>query len=208
MINPYVIRILVSLRKKDSIISISKRIGLSYGWTYKWVKELIKEGIVKKKWKGLILQEYNQSYKKILKFIRNVINPVNLYYSVLPLFGISYCFTKTDAVYLWTNGGYNVARYRDFYPIFIKIKKDHYDLFLWYCQKLNLKINSKEGVFYVPEILEEFDVTKKDLHLVEPLDETIDFMKKNIYNFQPALEMVKEMYRKKLDVNYKEVNNL
>ena len=47
LLNPYVIKILVSLRKEDSISSISKRIGLSYGWTYKWVKELIKEGILK-----------------------------------------------------------------------------------------------------------------------------------------------------------------
>ena len=43
-INPHVIKILISVRENDSISSISKRIGLSYGWTHKWVVELVKEG--------------------------------------------------------------------------------------------------------------------------------------------------------------------
>jgi len=33
LLNPYVMKILISLRNQDSISSISKRIGLSYGWT-------------------------------------------------------------------------------------------------------------------------------------------------------------------------------
>ena len=48
-LNPYVIKILISLKKEDSISSISKRINLSYGWANKWVNELIKEGILKEK---------------------------------------------------------------------------------------------------------------------------------------------------------------
>ena len=33
-------------------------------------------------------------------------------------------------------------------------------------------------------------------------------MKNNIYNFEPALEMVDEMYHKNLGYKYKEVNSL
>ena len=33
-------------------------------------------------------------------------------------------------------------------------------------------------------------------------------MKKNIYNFEPALEMVDEMYKKGLHIKYKEINTL
>jgi predicted transcriptional regulator len=57
LLNPHVIKILISLRKEDSISSISKRINLSYGWTNKWVNELIKEGILKEKWRGFNLNE-------------------------------------------------------------------------------------------------------------------------------------------------------
>src|SRR3989338_7917754 len=130
MLNPYVLKILISLRKEDSISSISKRINLSYGWTNKWVNELIKEGILKEKWRGVILQEEANSYKKILKFIRNNLKDINFYYSALNLFGVRYCFTKTDAVYVWTEGRYNIARYKEYYPIFIKIKKADYSTFL------------------------------------------------------------------------------
>jgi len=206
LLNPYVIKILISLRKEDSISSISKRIGLSYGWTHKWIKELIKEGILKEKWKGIILQNQSKSYKGILRFIKeNLINN-NFYYSVLNLFGIEYCFTKTDAVYIWTEGRYNIARYKEFYPVFIKIKNEDYPLFLEYCQKLGLKINSKKGTFYVPEVLKEFKSIKKNNFFVESLKETIKFMNENIYNFEPALEMINEMYDQNINIKYKEVN--
>jgi DNA-binding Lrp family transcriptional regulator len=207
-INPYVIKILISAREKDSISSISKRIGLSYGWTHKWVSELIKEGILKEKWKGIILQQNNKSYRETLKFIRNNVSETTLYYSVLNLFGIEYCFTKTDAVYFWTEGRYNIARYREYYPIFIKVKSEDYPSFLWYCKKLNLRINAKKGVFYSPEIVDKFKFVKKGDYSIEPLNETISFMNRNIYNFEPALEMIDEMHKKGLNIRYKEINTL
>src|SRR4030042_1110830 len=131
-LNPYVIKILISLKKEDSISSISKRINLSYGWTNKWVNELIKEGILKEKWRGVVLNEENESYKKIISFVKENLNDINFYYSTLQLLGIDYCLTKTDAVYVWTEGKYNIARYKKYYPIFIKIKENDYDIFLEY----------------------------------------------------------------------------
>ena len=207
-INPYVIKILISLRKEDSISSISKRISLSYGWTNKWVNELIKEGILKEKWRGIVLNEKNKSYKKIISFIKDNLNEINFYYSALQLFGIDYCLTKTDAVYIWTEGRYNIARYKGYYPIFIKIKKRDYSIFLEYCKRLGLKINSNKGFFYVVEVVGDIKAVKKNNFYVDSLEETIDFMQENIYNFEPALEMIKEMYNKKLDVRYKDVNHL
>lgn len=206
LLNPYVIKILISIRKEDSISSISKRIGLSYGWTHKWVSELVEEGILKEKWRGVVLQEDNEQYKKILNFIKTTLDNVRFYYSVLELFGVEYCFTKTDAVYVWTEGRYNIARYKKYYPIFIKIKEEDYTLFLEYCKRLNLNVNSMEGVFYSPEIVKEFKCAKKGKLYVETLDNTIEFMKENIYNFQPALEIIDEMYDKKLNIKYKEAN--
>jgi DNA-binding Lrp family transcriptional regulator len=208
VLNPYVIKILISVRKKDSISSISQRIGVSYGWTHKWVKELIKEGILKEKWRGLALQENNKSYQAILKFVKNNVSETGLYYTAINLFGIDYSFTKTDAVYIWVEGKYNIARYKEFYPIFIKIKTGDYPLFEWYCKKLGLKINAKKGAFYVPEKVTKIASVKKDDYRVDSLNETIAFMKDNIYNFEPALEMIDEMYKKGLHITYKEMNTL
>jgi DNA-binding Lrp family transcriptional regulator len=208
LLNPYVIKILISLRKEDSISSISKRIQLSYGWTNKWVNELIKEGILKEKWRGVVLNGKNKSYQGIIGFIKEDIKNINFYYYVLNLFGIKYCFTKTDAVYVWTGGRYNIARYKEYYPVFIKIKKSDYPIFIEYCKKFGLKINSNRGVFYNVEVLDDFECVKNKNFFIEPLNKTINFMRENIYNFEPALEMIKEIYKKKLNIKYKEINYL
>lgn len=209
ILNEHVMKIIVATRKVDSINAISKRIGLSYGWTYKWVKELIKIGCFRQKGLKLFLNTDNKFYRNTLNYIKsNFRRDIGFNYSVLGLFGIKYCFTKTDAVFVWTKGGYNIARSKDYYPIFIRIKKEHYITFLEYCRKLGLRINVGTGVFYFVEVLSDFEVSHLDNIPVESLKDTIRFMKKYIYNFQPALEMIGEMYNKDLRVRYKEVKNV
>ena len=66
--NPYVIRILISARKVDSINNISKRIKLSYGWTHKWVSELAKINVFRLTRVKLYLNEDNYFYKKTIKY--------------------------------------------------------------------------------------------------------------------------------------------
>lgn len=206
-INPYVMRIIIAAKEHDSINSIAGRIKLSYGWTYKWCKQLIKLEVFKESKLKLVLNKKSRFYQNTLDYIKtNFSQDINFHYSVLGLFGIKYCFTKTDAVFIWTKGGYNIARYKDYYPIFIKITKDQLDIFKEYCKKLNLKINAQKGVFYHVETLDDFEIAYFDNIPIDSLDETIKFMKKNIYNFQPALEMVKEMYNKKIKIKYRETN--
>ncbi len=202
ILNPHVVRIIIAARKEDSISGISKRIGLSYGWTYKWALELEKAGVLKRKGKKVFLDEKKGFYREVLGFLRASLgeNP-GFYYSALGLFGIKYCFTGTDAVFVWTEGGYNIARYRDYYPIFIKVRKSDREIFEFYARKLGLG----GKIFYEPVFLEDFPVHYHKGKPVDSLDETIRFMKKYIYNFESALEMIQEMYGKKAGVKYREV---
>jgi len=207
LINPYVVKILIALRPEDSINAVAKRINLSYGWTYRWVRELMGAGAVKELNKKIVPQENNRFYKDTIAYVkRTFAGDVGFYYSVLGLFGITYCFTKTDAVFVWTKGGYNIGRSKEHYPFFIKVKQDDRILFEYYCKKLGLRINERKGVFYSVEFVEDIKLELCAGVPVEPLDTTIEFMKKYIYNFQPALEMVGEMYGKKMGVKYKEVS--
>ncbi|MFH1592421.1 MAG: hypothetical protein ABIB47_03585 [Candidatus Woesearchaeota archaeon] len=206
LINPYVMKILIAARREDSIRAISGRIGLSYGWTYKWVQDLAQLGVFKLTRMKTYLNENNLFYKRTLSYIKiNFLRDVNFYYSVLNLFGISYCFTQTDAVFIWTRGGYNIARYKNFYPIFINVRKRDKKLFEEYCKKLNLSKTSKKRCFYQVYYLDNFDFRYCDGIPVDTLEETISFMKKNKYNFEPALEMIKEMHKKRIKVKYKEI---
>ena len=47
LINPHIMKIIISSRKEDSINQISKRIDLSYGWTYEWTQKLANLGVFK-----------------------------------------------------------------------------------------------------------------------------------------------------------------
>lgn len=203
MLNPYVMKILISAREEDSINSIASRIGLSYGWTYKWISELIKIRVFKATRMKLYLQKNSTFYKRALKFIKdNFSQDISFHYSVIGLFGIPYSFTEIDSVFIWTKGGYNISRYKGHYPIFIKIRKKDHSLFCYYTDKLGLGNN--QGVYYKVKFVEEIKSSFVDDIPVDPLDETVEYMKRYIYNFQPALEMVKEMYDKRIGIKYKE----
>ena len=123
-INPHILKILIASKDIDSINAISNRISLSYGWTHKWIKELGDIGVFKLTRMNTYLNKNNYFYKTTLRYIKNILSKdINFCYDGLSLFGIKYCFTQTDSVFIWTKGGYNISRFRDFYPIFIKIKK-------------------------------------------------------------------------------------
>lgn len=201
VLNPYAMKTLIAARKEDSIRAISGRIGLSYGWTYKWVLELERTGVFKRSGKKVFLNEKNRFYKEALGFIRTAFGKdVGFRYSALSLFGIKYCFTGTDAVLIWTDGGYNIARYRDYYPLFIKVRESDRKAYE-FCVR---KIGSKGKVFYEPTFLDDFPVSMHDGMPVDRLEETIMFMKKHIYNFQPALEMIGKAHGIKTGVKYAE----
>lgn len=204
ILNPHVVKMVMAARKEDSIRAISQRIGLSYGWTYKWALELEKAGVLRRKGKRIFLEQKSPFYREILAFLGAAFGKSpQFYYRALGLFGIKYCFTGTDAVYVWTEGGYNIARSRGYYPIFIKVRKANREIFEFYAGKLGLK--DGHGIFYSPEFLEDFPVHCHKGMPVDSLEETIRFMKKYIYNFEPALEMVQEMHGKRIGAKYKEV---
>ncbi len=205
LINQHVMRIIIAARKEDSIRAISQRIQLSYGWTYKWAQALAKIGVFRLTKTKAYVNEKNEFYKKTIVYIRGVLaGDVSFYYNVLSLFGISYCFMKTDAVFIWTKGGYNIARYKRFYPIFITIKKDDKEIFEMYCKRLHLNIKKSNGIFYDAVYADKIEAAYTDGMPVDPLEKTIAFMEENRYNFEPALEMIKEMHKKEIKVKYRE----
>ncbi len=206
MINPHIMKIIIAARKTDSINAISKRAGISFGWTHKWVTELAREGVVKPSRMMLTINTKNLVYKKTLAYIKAIFRQdIRFYYSVLSLMGIVYCFTKTDAVFVWTKGGYQIGRSKEYYPIFAKIRKQDKKIFEDYVRKLGLQVNAKRGVFFHPEFVQDFPIEMCENIPVDPLEDTIAFMKKQFYNFQPALEMIQEMYGMELGVHYKEI---
>lgn len=125
---------------------------------------------------------------------------------------MEYAFTENDAVYIWTKGGYQVNRFACFYPIHVKIRKG--DLRKW---KSFFRSRGKMftvagkplketffGVFYVLYPEYSFRSVEVDGFSVIPLKETVEFCRKNIYSYEPALEMLDDMYKLGLKVKHKE----
>lgn len=133
-------------------------------------------------------------------------------YELVKQTGMKYAFTGPDAVFFWTKGGYQADRFFGFYPIHVLVKKT--DLTNW---KDFFRSNGKIfyvkdepvkqtlfGVFYVLYPRVDFEIERVEGFNVVPLKETVVFCKREIYSYEPALEMLNEMYNLGLKVRYKE----
>ena len=122
-----------------------------------------------------------------------------------------YAFTNSTAVNIWTDGYYWTDFTKGFKPIHIHIlKKD-----IKYWNKF-LKQNDAEyvlegenktlfGLTYVLHPKERFNFEIKDGNAVIPLKETVQYCKKNIYLYRPALEYLDKKYHLQIFDNYEQV---
>jgi hypothetical protein len=123
-----------------------------------------------------------------------------------------HAFTDADAVFFWTRGGYQVDRFFGFYPIHIAVNR--HELGAWkkffHSRKQRFVVEKEPmhetmfGLFYVLYPRDRFRAEEVEGSTVMPLKETVEFCKKNIFTYQPALEMLDEMYGLKLKVKYRE----
>jgi len=132
-------------------------------------------------------------------------------YELLKEAKIDYALTGPDAVFFWTKGGYQVDRFFGFYPIHLKVRKG--DLSRW---KEFLKSRGKRfhvkgekvrktlfGLFYLLYPEKDFRFVERDGFKVVPLEEAVRFCEENIYAYEPALEMLDEMYNLGLKIRYR-----
>jgi len=134
-------------------------------------------------------------------------------YGMLKEAGMEYALTGPDSVFIWTKGGYQVNRFFGFYPIHLKIKKDDIQKWIRFLQSKKQKVHIegqpvKEtlfGLFYVVYPEEEFEADDVDGFRVDSLKSAVEFCQEKIYSYEPALEMLDEMYDLGLGVEYREM---
>ena len=133
-------------------------------------------------------------------------------YALLNEAGMRYALTGPDAVFFWTKGGYQVDRFFGFYPIHLEVEKKNLEKWKNFLKSAKQRFYIKDqpirqtlfGVFYVlyPEV--DFRAEEVRGFCVMPLKETVEFCQRNIYSYEPALEMLDEMYDLGLNVRYME----
>jgi hypothetical protein len=122
---------------------------------------------------------------------------------VLPHFaGMDFAYTSIDAVYVWTRGGYQVARDPDDYPLFVAVEegdlekwKRFFDQFGFPVAQERQPVDDVDGpIQFVLEPRDDIEVELVDGRPVIPLDETVEFANEHYATFQSALDMLDHMY--------------
>lgn len=211
LINKHAAKIILAIEPGDSINQISRKTGSSYGWTHKWIKKLEESDVIEDKegWR-VRDEEVAEQYEGLAQSVFSRDMDLEEAYLLPNFSGMEYRFSKIDAVYIWTKGGYQITRSKDDYPIFIDILEEDIEDWKNYLENFSIDYtieNRKEntdGIYYILDPQQEIESTWLENAPVTPLDETVDYAMEYRYNFEPALEMLDEMYDLGLDVEYSE----
>ncbi|WEL27483.1 helix-turn-helix domain-containing protein [Haloferax volcanii] len=132
---------------------------------------------------------------------------------VLPQFvGMEYAYTGIDAVYVWTRGGYQVARDPEDYPLFIAVHESELDAWAEFFDRFGIPtaeerqpaddLDGSIQVIFEPEAQIEAEMV--DGRPVISLQETVAFANEHYAHFQSALDMLGRMYDSvDTDANYR-----
>lgn len=213
VVNQHVAKIILATEDGDSINRIAEKIGASYGWTHKWVTQLEEIGVIDRD-DGVAVtdDEFAAAFETVAKtVVQRGIALDDAY--VLPNFaGMDYAYTKTDAVYVWTKGGYQIGRNQDDYPIFIAVKDKDVEAWQVFFEEFGVEARVGErggdGIYVVLVPQNTVEAEWVEHAAVMPLQDTVDWMQQHEASFQPGLEMIDDMYDVDIGVTYREREQL
>lgn len=202
LVNQYPVKILAAIEDGDSINRISQKTGISYSYTHEWIERLEDIDAVERN-NGIHItdEELADEYEALLQTVVRRELPLDNAY-LLPNFAhMDYRYTKTDAVYIWTKGGYQIARNQNDYPIFIDVLEEEIEAWQAFFEEFSIESSIEKrlqegvpGIYFVLFPRDIFDSEWVESSPVMPLDDTVKWAKRFEVNFQPALEMLDEMY--------------
>lgn len=208
-------KVVLSAQRGDSINRIAKKIDVSYSWVYDWVERLEDANIIANTDNGIQVIDYEmrQQYAEMMAalYSRDTISQEDAY--VIPHFaGMEFAYTEIDAAYVWTHGGYQVARSHDNYPVFIEVHDQDVERWIAFFQRFGIETTINERphaddvdghVHYVlfPKT-EGIDAEWVEGHPVIPLEDAVDQMMENRPAYEPALEIIADEYDVDIDVSH------
>lgn len=209
LVNPYATRIVLAVRDGDSINRISKKAGVSYAYTHEWIERLEAIDVVERD-DGVYLTDeaFRAAFESVAQTVVSTSPQLEDAYLLPNFAGLDYRYSKTDAVFIWTEGGYQIGRNRRDYPLFMDVLAD--DLADWqrffegYGLHSSVETRDGDGIYYVLFPREEFESDWVENASVMPLPETVEWAQQYEANFQPALELLDERYDLGLGVKYRE----
>lgn len=213
--DPTAAKIVLAAQRGDSINRIAEKIGVSYSWVYDWTERLEDKQIISNTDNGvqIVDHEMRQQYAEMMATLyrRDTVTQEDGY--VIPHFaGMEFAYTEIDAAYVWTHGGYQIARSHDDYPVFIEVHDRDVERWIAFFQQFGIETTINErpdagdidgNVHYVlyPKP-DGIDVEWVDGDPVIPLDDAVDQMMKNRPAYEPALEIIVDEYDVDIDASH------
>ena len=208
-------KIVLAASEGDSIRRVAQKIDGTYSWVYTWIERLEAIDVVERTDRiRVTAPEVRDGYARLMETIARQTSPSVDGAYVIPHFAeMDFAYTKIDAVYVWTHGGYQIARGGDAYPVFMQINDadieqwrsffDRYDIPSVICERDDTVVEDTDGSVYysVYPTTDPIDPEWVDGNPVIPLSETIEYMQEYRWNFEPALEMVADEYDIDIDVD-------
>jgi transposase len=199
----------------DSIRRIAQKIDGTYSWVYTWIERLEAIGVVERA-DGIYVTapEVREGYAELMVAIARRTPPTVGEAYVIPHFAdLEFAYTKIDAVYVWTHGGYQIARGGNAYPVFMQVNDTDVELWRSFFDRYDIPVvvgerndtvveETEDPVYYsVWPTADPIDAEWVDGNPVIPLLETVAYMEEYRWNFEPALQIVAEEYDIDVDVD-------
>jgi DNA-binding Lrp family transcriptional regulator len=213
-------KIVLAVQRGDSINRIASKIDVSYSWVYDWIERLENANIIAKTDSGIQIvdHEMRQQYVEMMAalYSRDTISREDAY--VIPHFsGMEFAYTEIDAAYVWTQGGYQIARSHDDYPVFIQVHDRDVERWIAFFQQFGVDTTINErpdasdvngNVHYVlfPKT-NNIEAEWVDGNPVIPLDDAINQMMENRPAYEPALEIIADEYDRDIDASHHNAMN-
>ncbi len=198
------LKTLLAIDPGDSISGVARKIDENRETIRRVVNTLEEEGYV----------EYDQGLTVVDSTVREaglsflaasagVVPPSIPEAYVLPQFaGLEFAYTSIDAVYIWTRGGYQVARDPDDYPLFIAIDETDLDDWKQFFDRFGIPVaqerqsaaETDQSIQFVLKPCATVEADTVDGRPVIPLQETVEFARDHYATFQSALDMLGRMY--------------
>lgn len=214
-LDPTAAKVVLATERGDSIHRIAEKIGTSYSWTYEWVERLDDADVIAYDDNGVRVVDHGmrRQYEDAMAALyrRGEVTREDAY--VIPHFaGMAFAYTEIDAAYVWTHGGYQVARSHDDYPVFLEVHDRDLGRWLAFFDRFGVDATVEErlpasdvdgDVHYVLfPTTDGVDAEWIDGNPVIPLADAIDRMTEDRPAYEPALEIIAGEYDVDLDASH------
>ena len=198
------LKTLLAITSGDSISGVARKIGENRETVRRTVNRLEDASYIQyDDGLSVVDETVRETGLAFLAAATNVSPPTISEAYVLPQFaGMEFAYTAIDAVYVWTQGGYQVARDETDYPLFIAVRGSDLEDWEHFFELFGIptaqerqspdEISGPLQVVLTP--CAQIDAEMVDGRPVITLSETVEFAREHYATFESALDILGRMY--------------